>query len=230
MQCRPPAHPKARIGMFPQAAHILLGYQGEVGLPARAIDTELWTGAGLVDLPVRHTPLVGRVDCYTRSGRPKEVSPEDLCLFWHPGSPMWGPPKLGLHHAPCTQVPYKGYVSPQWPILPRHLVEAPTIDPGLCLGAAILVGYASLPAPGGLHPLAMSVVELKWHMGRYLIFSKQDVLKGLGSAIPEAKAWDMGIPQVDSAALPTMTGVTDTWLSPMKTQWVNDNIFPSSGY
>ena len=44
-------------------------------------------------------------------------------------------------------------------------------------------------------------------MGRYFTFSKQDVLKDLGSAIPEAQGWDLGIPQVDSVASPTMTDV-----------------------
>ena len=32
----------------------------------------------------------------------------------------------------------------------------------------------------------MSVVKLRQHVGRYITFSKQDILKDLGSAIPEA--------------------------------------------
>ena len=93
-----------------------------------------------------HTPLVGGADHHTRSRRSKELSLEDLHLFQHPSGPMWGPPKPGLHHAPCSQVPYEGYIPAQWPILPTCPVEAPTIDPGLCSGAAIL-GRGSQP-PG----------------------------------------------------------------------------------
>ena len=89
---------------------------------------------------------------------------------------------------------------------------------------------ASLPAPDDPHPLAMNVVELRWHVGRCITFSKQDVLKGLASAIPEAKDWDMGIPPVDSVASPTMTDVRGTWLSPTKTQWADDTISPSPRY
>ena len=53
----------------------------------------------------------------------------------------------------------------------------------------------------------MSKVELRQHVGRHITFSKQDVLKDLGSAIPEAQDWNMGIPQADSAASHTMTDV-----------------------
>ena len=55
----------------------------------------------------------------------------------------------------------------------------------------------------------MSVVELMQHMGRYITFSKQDILKDLGSAIPEAQGWDTGIPQADSITSPAMTDVGD---------------------
>ena len=75
---------------------------------------------------------------------------------------------------------------------------------------------ASLPAPGDTHPLVMSVVELRQHVGRYTTFSKQDILKDLGSAIPTAKDEDTGNPQAHSTASPTMTDVRDTWLSPTK--------------
>ena len=89
---------------------------------------------------------------------------------------------------------------------------------------------SSPPASGDPCPLAMSVVELRWHVGRYTTFSKQDILKDLGIAIPEAKDGDMGIPQADSTASPTTTDVGGTWLSPMKTQWVGDTISLSPGY
>ena len=62
----------------------------------------------------------------------------------------------------------------------------------------------------------MSVVELRQSIGRYTTFSEQDILKDLGSAIPEAKDGDMGIPQPDSITSPTMTDVRDTWLSPCR--------------
>ena len=55
---------------------------------------------------------------------------------------------------------------------------------------------ASPLASGDPYPLVMSVVELRWHVGRYITISKQDILKDLGSAIPEAKDWNTGISQV----------------------------------
>ena len=74
------------------------------------------------------------------------------------------------------------------------------------------------------------MVELRLCVGRYIIFSKQDVLKDLGSAIPEAQGWDMGIPQVNTVASPTMTDVRATWHSPMEIQGVDDTIPPSPGH
>ena len=67
---------------------------------------------------------------------------------------------------------------------------------------------ANLLAPGDPCPLAMSVVELRWCMGRYITFSEQDVLKDLGSAIPEAKDRDTGILQADPTTSPTTTNVS----------------------
>ena len=52
----------------------------------------------------------------------------------------------------------------------------------------------SLPASDDSHLLVMSVVELRWHMGRYITRSKHDILKDLESAIPEAQGRDTGIP------------------------------------
>ena len=66
---------------------------------------------------------------------------------------------------------------------------------------------ASLLAPSEPCPLVMSVVELRWCMGKYTTFSKHDVFKDLGSAIPEAKGRDIRIPQADSTTSPTMTDV-----------------------
>ena len=44
-------------------------------------------------------------------------------------------------------------------------------------------------------------------MGWYITFSKQDILNNLGAAVPEAQGQDMGIPQADPVASPTMTDV-----------------------
>ena len=46
-------------------------------------------------------------------------------------------------------------------------------------------------------------------MGRYGTFSKQDIFKDLGNAIPEARNWDTETPQVDPITPPTMTDVRD---------------------
>ena len=93
----------------------------------------------------------------------------------------------------------------------------------------------------------MSVVELKWWLERHVTFSKQDIFKDLGSAIPGAKHQDMETTQVASIATPTTidardmeaktedrrtppVGFTaspdakDTQSSPTRTQVTDDNI------
>ena len=74
------------------------------------------------------------------------------------------------------------------------------------------------------------MVELRQCVGRYITFSKQDILKDLGSAIPEAQGWDTGIPQADSVASPTMTDVRPLLHSPTETPWVDDTIPPLPGH
>ena len=64
----------------------------------------------------------------------------------------------------------------------------------------------------------MSVVELKQHVGMYVTFSKQDILKDLGSAIHKTQGWDTASPQVDPIASSTTTGMEDTWAHSMETQ------------
>ena len=51
-------------------------------------------------------------------------------------------------------------------------------------------------------PLVLSVVELKWCMGRYITLSKQYIIKDLGSAIHETQGWNTGSPQVDPSPHP----------------------------
>ena len=70
----------------------------------------------------------------------------------------------------------------------------------------------------------MSLVELRQCVGWYITFSKQDILKDLGSALPEAQGWDMGIPQADPVA---MTDVGTTQHIPTETLWADDTIPPS---
>ena len=72
------------------------------------------------------------------------------------------------------------------------------------------VEEANLPAPGEPCPLAMSIRELRQHIGKYTTFNKQDVFKGLVNALPEAEDKDMGTPLVDSTASSVMTDIEDT--------------------
>ena len=67
-------------------------------------------------------------------------------------------------------------------------------------------------------------------MERYITFSKQDILKDIGSALPEAKDWDREIPQVDPITSPTMTNVRDMGTSPMETEGADDTITPLPRY
>ena len=72
---------------------------------------------------------------------------------------------------------------------------------------------ANLLAPGEPCPLAMSVRELRWCIGKYTTFSKHDVFKALVNAIPEAADEDTRAPPADSTTSPAMTDVKQTQLS-----------------
>ena len=85
-------------------------------------------------------------------------------------------------------------------------------------------------APSEPHPLAMSVREGRWCIGKYTTFNDHDVFEGLGNALPEAKDEDMGTPPADSTTSSAMTDVKDTQLSPTETQLVDDPIPQLPGY
>ena len=176
----------------------------------------------MAGLPVGYTPLVGGADHHTRSRRYKEVGPEDPHIFWCSNSAIQGPQK------PLHPSALKGYVSHRWPILPRHLAEVPTDDPGLCTGTSILGGgsQSPLPAPGEPCPLAMSIRELMWHLGKYTTFNDHDVFEGLGNALSGAtvkttQPSPMGTPLADSTASSAMTDIKDTQPSLIGTPLVN---------
>ena len=80
--------------------------------------------------------------------------------------------------------------------------------------------------PGEHCLLAMSMIELKLHIGIYTTFSKHDVFEGLGNAIPEAVDEDRRTPPADSIASPSPTDVEDTQLSSM----ADDTISPFPVY
>ena len=84
------------------------------------------------------------------------------------------------------------------------------------------VEEANLPAPSEPHPLAMSVRELRQHIGKYTTFNEHDVFKGLGNALPEAEDEDMGTPPADSTTSPTMTHAEDTQPSPVEAPLVDN--------
>ena len=46
---------------------------------------------------------------------------------------------------------------------------------------------ANPPASSKPHPLAMTVQELRQHIGRYTTFSESDIFEGLGNAVHEAE-------------------------------------------
>ena len=72
------------------------------------------------------------------------------------------------------------------------------------------------------HPLAMSVRELRWHIGKYTTFSESDIFESLGNAIHEAKYRDMGTPLVDFTASSVMADMEDAQLSPVETRLADD--------
>ena len=66
----------------------------------------------------------------------------------------------------------------------------------------------------------------KWHVRSYTTFSKHDVFKGLGNAIPEAMDKDMRTPPADSIISLAMTDIKDTQLSTI----VDATMFPLPGF
>ena len=105
---------------------------------------------------------------------------------------------------------------------------------------------ANPPAPSEPSPLAMSVRQLRWHIGKYITFNKHDVFEGLGNALPEAKNEDTetqsvddhfpllpvykseakdedtGTPQADSTVSPAITDAKDTQPSPEEISLADD--------
>ena len=77
-------------------------------------------------------------------------------------------------------------------------------------------------APSKPHPLAMSVRELRWHIGKYTTFNKYDVFKGLGNALSGATVENTQpspteTPPADSTTSSAMTDIEDTQPSLMGT-------------
>ena len=68
---------------------------------------------------------------------------------------------------------------------------------------------------GGPCLLAMSVIELRWHVGSYINFSKHDILKGSDNVVPKAMDKDRRTPPAVSIASPATSDVKDTPLSSM---------------
>ena len=85
---------------------------------------------------------------------------------------------------------------------------------------------ANLPAPSEPHPLAMSVRELRWCIGKYNTFNKHDVFEDLGNALPEAKAEDMGTSPADFTTSSAMTDAEDTQPSPVEAPPADDTTVP----
>ena len=83
--------------------------------------------------------------------------------------------------------------------------------------------------PGSYHPLAISVVELRWQVEGHFTFSKQDVLLNLGNTVPEARSQDTEAPQEGAIAPPTTATVGSVEPCPTKTQGSNDTIPTSPG-
>ena len=86
-----------------------------------------------------------------------------------------------------------------------------------------------LPILNDYHPLAMSIVELKQHVERHVILSKQDVFQNLGSTTPEAISWDMGISQGDTITPPTTANVGDLESSSTEAKGTDNTTPLSSG-
>ena len=92
---------------------------------------------------------------------------------------------------------------------------------------------ANLPAPSELHPLAMSIHELRWHMGKHTTFHDCDVFEGLANALPRATVEDtqpshMGNSLADdltaSSSVSKAEGEEDTQPSPVGTPLVDPTI------
>ena len=109
-------------------------------------------------------------------------------------------------------------------------MKAPSIDLAYAWTLQYWAEEASLLASSEPYPLAMSLRELRQHIGKHTIFTEHDVFKGLGNAMPEAEDGDMGTPPVDSTASPTTTNIRNTQPSPIEVQLADDTISPLPEY
>ena len=99
------------------------------------------------------------------------------------------------------------------------------------------VEEANQLAPSEPCPLAMSMHELRWCMGKYTTFHKCDVFEGLARALPRATVKEthpspMGTPPADDLTTSPPTSKAeveeDTQPSPMGTSLVDDPTVPSA--
>ena len=116
----------------------------------------------------------------------------------------------------CEAFPGQDYTRPSSPKVltrGRFLPNDPSYQDVQWQPLLLTVAYAQAlqypaekvrpPILNDYHPLVMSMVELKQHVGRYVTFNKQDVLWNLGSTTPEFIGQDMGTPKGTSFTLPT---------------------------
>ena len=192
-----------------------------MGLPARAINIELWHVAGLASPPVGHTSLVRRANHHPRSWGYKDIGVDDLHVFWNPSSPMWGPQEPGFHCALVPKCLRRGM------FLSNNSYQDVWLKLWLLtLAYAWVLQYwaeeANPLAHGEPHPLVKCVRELRQHVRRYTTFSESVIFEGLGNVIHEAKYRDMVTLLVDSTTSSVMADVEDAQLSPVETPPVDD--------
>ena len=144
---------------------------------------------------------------HSRGGRPKETCPENLGFLFtlEVGSQVF----LGQGY---TAPPAPKYLT--WNVfLPDGLSYQDVQQQPFLLTMAYAQGLQywverlNLPVDPGFHPLARSVLELRERVKEHIIFTKQDIIQGLGRIDPGTTSqW----PQ----PTPTYLGRADSPLSP----------------
>ena len=90
----------------------------------------------------------------------------------------------------------------------------------LCPSSTVLVEKVNPPTLDNYHPLAMSVLELRWHVGKHIVFRKWDVLCSLG----DTRSQSTKASSEDTITLPTSTDIEGVEPQPVTTQGTGSTV------
>ena len=145
-------------------------------------------------LPIGHTLLVDRTHCHSRCGRPKETCLENLGFLFDPTGEKPGLPGPRVYCTPC----------PKCLTLNVFLLDELSYQDVQQQPFLLTMAYAQglqywaerlNPPQDPVCPLVRSVLELREKVKEHIVFTKQNVIQGLGRINPGATSqWPQPTP------------------------------------